>query len=286
MTDTPRSNDLHTRRVFLKRALLSGASLGVCSFAYANIEPEWVEVERVRIPLPRLSPEFHGYRIAQISDIHMDGWMDRERLSDIVERVNGLKPDLVAITGDFVSYKPRRYVEDMAVAFRRLAPKDGTVAVLGNHDHWTDPEVVRQALRKGGVEELGNRALTLRRRGAKFYVAGVDDPWSGEPHLDRVLKRTPGEEACMLLAHEPDYADTSAATGRFDLQLSGHSHGGQVRVPLYGAIILPKYGRKYPAGLYQVGTMKLYTNRGIGMVGPHLRFNCRPEITLFILENM
>ena len=284
MEDSPRQlNHNNPRRAFLKAAVGS-VGLGVASYVYAHAEPDWVEVERVALELPRLPEAFDGYRIAQVSDIHMDGWMTRDRLSNIVKRVNALKPDLVALTGDFVSYKPQKFVEGLADALGRLRPKDGAFAVLGNHDHWTKPRLVRETLKKAGVEELNNAAHALRRGGARLHLAGVDDTWSGKPDLEATVRQAPGTSACILLAHEPDYADESAKTGRFDLQLSGHSHGGQVCAPFFGPIILPKYARKYPSGLYHVGGMKLYTNRGVGMVGPHVRFNCRPEITLFTLK--
>jgi len=108
-----------------------------------------------------------------------------------------------------------------------------------------------------------------------LHVAGVDDVWERQDRLDLVLKATPEAGAAILLAHEPDFADVSAATRRFDLQISGHSHGGQVIIPLRGPPLLPRYAKKYPMGLCQVGSMMQYTNRGVGMVPPRVRFNCR-----------
>jgi predicted MPP superfamily phosphohydrolase len=125
---------------------------------------------------------------------------------------------------------------------------------------------------------------TLERGGSLLHIAGVDDVWERQDRLDLVLDRLPAEGGAILLAHEPDFADTSAATGRFDLQISGHSHGGQVIAPFAGPLRLPHLGRKYPLGLYRVGDMLQYTNRGVGMVYPYVRFNCRPEITLFTLR--
>jgi hypothetical protein len=112
----------------------------------------------------------------------------------------------------------------------------------------------------------------------------VDDAIEGQPDLERVLSALPEEECSILLAHEPDFADVSARTGRFDLQLSGHSHGGQIRIPFLPPLALPQQARNYPVGLYRVGEMQLYTNRGIGMVHLPLRFRCRPEITLITLS--
>lgn len=275
------------RRAFLKTAIVSALGttvMGIGGFAYARkVEPGWVDVTTIPLRLPRLAPEFDGYRMVQISDIHMDGWMTYTRLAGVVELVNRLEPDLVAITGDFVTYAPARFANDLIAALSALAPRDAVVAVLGNHDHWTDPEVIRGAIRGSGILNLSNAVHTLRRGEAMLHIAGVDDVWEHQARLDLVLAGLPATGAAILLAHEPDFADVSAATGRFDLQVSGHSHGGQVILPLRGPIVLPRYARKYPVGLYKIGEMIQYTNRGLGMIPPRLRFNCRPEVTIFTL---
>ena len=145
--------------------------------------------------------------------------------------------------------------------------------------------MVRRALKASGVRDLSNRFITLERQGAQLHIAGVDDIIEHLDRLDLVLNSLPEEGSAILLAHEPDYANTSAASGRFDLQLSGHSHGGQVVLPLIGAPILPRLGRLYPSGLYQVRGMYQYTNRGLGMTGFNLRLNSHPEVTVFTLES-
>lgn len=277
-----------TRRQFLSRALrvtLGTAALGAGGLGYAtSVEPDWIEVTRLRLTLRRLPPAFHGYRLVQISDIHIDDWM-QERLPGAVRLINDLRPDLVAITGDFVTRHPRRYAAVLTRALEPLRARDGVVAVLGNHDHWTSAAAVRDILHDSGIIEVGNRVHTVRRGDALLHVAGVDDLMVDADRLDRVLAALPGEGAAILLVHEPDFADRSAATRRFDLQISGHSHGGQVRVPLLGAPYLPPYARKYPLGLYRVGEMYQYTNRGLGMLGLHVRVFCRPEVTVFTLES-
>jgi hypothetical protein len=274
------------------RRVLLGAALGVLllgGLVYVRkVEPEDVQVVRVSLVLPRLDAVFDGYRIAQISDIHADGWMTPGRVLSLVKLVNAEAPDLVAITGDFATYsrfRPLiRHASRLVAPLRRLQATDGVVAVLGNHDHKTDARTVRRVLAASGVIELHNAVLTLRRGGESLYLCGVDDLKEGAPRLDLALERLSEEGAAVLLAHEPDFADESAATGRFDLQLSGHSHGGQVGVPLLRYPFLPKLSRKYPTGLYRVGDLFLYTNRGLG-AHPRFRFNCRPEITVFTLRS-
>jgi predicted MPP superfamily phosphohydrolase len=247
------------------------------------IEPSWVELTSISLTLPRFAAPFRNYRLIHLSDLHFGDWLDARHLQNLVALVNQQQPDLIAITGDFVTDNPAAVADELQTQLSQLKARDGVVAVLGNHDHWSNPWVVREVLQHSGITELRNTSITLERDAEALHLAGVDDMWVQKDRLDRVLANLPEQGAAILLAHEPDFADTSAATGRFDLQLSGHSHGGQVRLPLLGALKLPPYGRKYPMGLYQVGDMLQYTNRGVGMLAPHYRFNCRPEITMFTL---
>lgn len=247
------------------------------------IEPNWIDINYLQLTLPHLAAEFNEYRIVQISDIHTDKWMNKERLSRIFRLVNSQQPDLVAITGDFVTGDQQRFMPNLSATIGQLTSKDQIVAVLGNHDYWADPEAVKQVLEQTGIVNLDNTVYTLKRGSATLYVAGVDDILMGKDRLDLVLEQLPNNGAAILLAHEPDFADVSAATERFDLQLSGHSHAGQIRLPFLKPSILPHLSEKYYAGLYQVGKMMLYTNRGVGMSILPMRFNARPEITVFTL---
>lgn len=246
--------------------------------------PGWVELKQVNLVLPRLPAAFHGYRLIQISDLHTDISLTRALLDEVVELINQQQPDLVAITGDFVSYEAGPHIDGIAAALSQLRPRDATVAVLGNHDYWTDVGVIRQALARSGIIDLNNAVHTLCRGEVRLHIAGVDDFWENQARLDQVLAQLPDSGAAILLAHEPDFADISAATGCFDLQISGHSHGGQVVVPFWGPLLAPPYGLKYPLGRYRVGDMWLYTNRGLGESSVRLRINCRPEITVFTLQ--
>jgi predicted MPP superfamily phosphohydrolase len=249
----------------------------------SGVEPVWIERRCIVLALPRLAAPFSGYRLLQLSDLHLGDWLTRARLEAMVRLANAQRPDLVAITGDFVTRRPEACAADLAEVLAELRARDGVVAVLGNHDYWGNAGVVREALRAAGIRELPNTVYTLERGGALLHLAGVDDIWERRQRLDDVLTALPAAGAAVLLAHEPDFADVAAASGRFDLQLSGHSHGGQIALPLVGPPLLPPLGRRYPSGRYQVGGMVQYTNRGIGMVRPYVRFNCRPEMTIFTL---
>jgi len=277
-------------RMTYRRALLGmvlgGALLGVAVYA-RKVEPEGVEVVSVSLSLPRLDERFDGYRIAHISDFHADDWMTPGRVSSLVDLVNVEEPDLVLVTGDFATYSRLRskinHVPDLVAPLKRLRAPDGSFAVLGNHDHKTNAQVVRRVLAASGVTELCNTVRTLCRGEAALHLCGVDSALEGVSCPDRVLERLPKVGAAILLAHEPDIADEVAATERLDLQLSGHSHGGQMGLPLLRFPFLPKLSRKYPIGLYRLGEMFLYVNRGLG-AHPRFRFACRPEVTIFTLR--
>ena len=274
-----------TLKQLLWRGIAWAGATALVGVAYSTvIEPRWIEVTPVSLALPGLAPEFCGFRIVHLSDIHMGDWMNAARLHDVVRSVNTQSPDLVAITGDFITRRSESYLRDLACGLSRLNARDGVVAVLGNHDHWSGARMVRDVLAASGICELANTALTLHRAGEHLHIAGVDDILVGRDRLDLAIAHLPADGAAILLAHEPDFADESAATGRFDLQLSGHTHGGQVVAPVVGPLLLPYLGRKYPSGRYRVGEMIQYTNRGIGMVSPYVRFNCRPEITVLDLH--
>jgi predicted MPP superfamily phosphohydrolase len=286
-----------TRRDFLRLLKIAGLDLALLTFGgsmyMSKYEPSWLEVIELELKLPRLPKSFSGFRLAQISDIHFGGWMDANRLKDVFEAVSSLSPDLLAITGDFTlghyrhsQQDDRERYEEMVQVLSAHTGKYLTVGANGNHDHWVDPSIMKWIFQESGVMDLNNSAYALISGGKSLYLAGVDNIWYREDRLDLVQAQIPVGECAILLAHEPDFADTSAQDGRFDLQLSGHSHGGQIVLPYFGPPVLPRLGRKYPQGLYQVGDMLQYTNRGVGMIPPYMRFNCRPEITVFTLESV
>jgi predicted MPP superfamily phosphohydrolase len=276
-----------TPRGRVRRLAGAAALIGAGGLLYAReVEPRRLEVVRLELTLPRLAAAFDGYRIVQIGDLHLDDWSKPERLDRTAEMVNEERPDLVVVTGDFASYSARRLDTGRLVgALRRLSAPDGVLAILGNHDYLTDVKLIRQCIREAGLTELINEVVTLERGGSELPVAGIDDVMEGRSRLDLVLGELPESGAAVLLAHEPDFADVAAATGRFDLQLSGHSHGGQVRVPLLGRAVLPPFSQRYTRGLHRVGGMLVYTNRGLGTVHARLRFGCRPEITALTLRS-
>jgi hypothetical protein len=278
-----------TRRRLLQ--LLGGLTLaGAAAFTYSRlVEPRWVDVEQILLPIPRLPAALAGRRIAQLSDIHLCEFTGPERLDEAVQLVNRLAPDWLFLTGDYVG-DDERYAEGLIDPLRRLNVP--VYAVYGNHDYWANIRVVRTALENARVQVLRNRAAPIAEG---LWLAGVDDVWSGHPDLEMALREAPSNVTTLLLAHEPDFFDRVVQRqAPVAVQFSGHSHGGQVRLPLLQpgvdglysyAPLLPKFGRRYPIGLRQVGQQRVYTNRGLGVWPAPYRLNCRPEITVFELQS-
>jgi hypothetical protein len=220
-------------------------------------------------------------RIAQLSDLHWGPYTGQREVRAAVERANAFAPDLVVLTGDYV-LGSAGYAAPCARELAALRAPLGVVAIPGNHDYWTDIDEVVAQLHVAGLVLLRNSAVRLDVAGSPLWLAGLDDVWERHHDLETTLAMVPRHEPVVLLAHEPDVADQVARSShRILLQLSGHSHGGQVNLPLLGRPILPWLGRVYPAGLQRVrGTsLQVYTNRGVGVIAPPVRFGCRPEVT-------
>ncbi len=260
----------------------------------AILEPNHPKVVQVEVPLARLPEAWDGLRVVQLSDFHYDEHFSVTPLRRVIDMVNRLHPDLVVLTGDFVtvpllahSLQNQKRVADAAepcaLLLSRLYARFGTLAILGNHDADSDPNRIIDILHAQNISVLRNRSIPLEQGGKRLWLAGVDDVLVGRPDLDLALRQIPQNETVILLVHEPDFADT-VARRPVDLQLSGHSHGGQVRFPLIGAPYLPPLARKYPWGLRRIGPLTLYTNAGIGTIRVPVRFNCPPEITLITLR--
>jgi len=288
-----------TRRKFLQMAA-AGAGLGTLAIAgdgtiFEANRPQLVSIE---VRLSRLAGSWDGFRIAQLSDFHYDDYFSVVPLRKAIDIVNGLQPDLVVLTGDFVTSPGKRpshaltaraakaaarAIEPCAELLIQIHASSGMLAVLGNHDVDTDAAHIVEVLQSHNIPVLRNRSVPLEREGKRLWFSGVDDILRGKPRLDLTLRGIPPDDPVVLLAHEPDWAD-HVATRPVDLQLSGHSHGGQIRIPLIGAPYLPPLARKYPWGLREIGRLTLYTNVGIGTVNVPMRLGCPPEVTLITLR--
>ena len=263
------SKFLLTRRRFLQ--LVGSAVLaGTAGLGYGGLlEPSWVDVVQTTVRLPGLAERLSGLRIAQLSDIHLSRFTTIEELMAAVTRVNRLQPDIVVLTGDFVGHEAR-YAAGLIEPLRTLEPP--AYAVYGNHDLWTDRDAVGAALTETPVTLLVNQGMEAA---PGLIIAGLDDAWSGDPRPKLALAGSRSDYTNLLLCHEPDYVDTiRGGDVPVALQLSGHSHGGQVRLPTTRpdgsglatrAPLLPHMATRYPIGHYRVGKYQLYTNRGLGV---------------------
>lgn len=283
-----------TRRKFLQVSAAVAAMGAVGVVGQGIFEADRPQLVSIDVPLPRLHESWDGFRIAQLSDLHYDDYFSVVPLRRAIAMVNRLQPDLVALTGDFVTSPlehsgrrsakaAARAIEPCAQLLSQLHAPAGVLAVLGNHDLRTNAAYVIDVLQSHAILVLRNRCVAIERERRRLWLAGVDDILEGQPDLELALSGIPAVEPVVLLAHEPDWADY-VARYTVDLQLSGHSHGGQIRLPLVGAPYLPMLGRKYPWGLRRIGSLVLYTNVGIGTIRVPMRLNCPPEVTLITLR--
>ena len=269
----------------LRQGLQRGMTRGRNIIKKTEFKPEKFQLEHVEVTITNLDPIFDDYRIVNISDIHLGQWISSKHLEGVVNLINDQKPDAIAITGDFVSYILEDVVKDLESALKRLKPKEISIAVLGNHDHWMGAERIREILKKCNIIDVSNDVYTLKRGKAQLHIAGVDSVMLNKHRLDLVIEKLPEYGPAILLAHEPDFADVSSSTGRFSLQISGHSHGGQFIIPGLGTLVRGPHFIKYPHGKYKVGEMVQYTSRGLGTNIFWFRINCDPEITIFKLKS-
>lgn len=257
---------------------LAGSFSQVARSALA--EANTLIVENVSIRLARLPKKLDGFRVVHLSDIHHSPFTDLEHISRAIQIANDLQPDMFVLTGDFVSHETE-YIEPMARVMGTLKSEFGTFACLGNHDHWTDAESVTKCLRGENVKVLINEGFRLQARGASVWLCGVDDYMVGKTDLPSALRGSFPDEMKLLLAHNPKIL-YRAARARIDLMLSGHTHGGQIKLRDDKKRILQR--RKFASGLYRRADTQVYITRGIGTVVLPMRYGCPPEISLIELK--
>jgi len=271
-----------SRRQFLKGSLQFGSVSLLASYPLL-IERLTVLTNEYRITVPNLPAEFSGFRIVHLSDIHHGRLMPLPFIQGIIERANALKPDLIACTGDYV-YRKSRSDEIDAVwqALAQLSAPHGVWSVLGNHDHWADAARAAYWLNKNG-QDLRHKAVRIERNGQALWLAGAGDFMSDHRNLDRLLKTIPDKDFRIVLAHNPDTADSDYSR-RIDLILAGHTHGGQVQIPFIGPPYLPVHNKRYVSGVVTTARgVRMFISRGIGWSILPVRFNCYPEIAVLEL---
>ena len=260
-----------------------------------EFERHWLEAVHREIHIAGLPTAFDGITVAQLSDIHLDEFTEPFLLREAIDEINRNRPDIVLLTGDYVSAQvlPRDLTIDAAWQCARMLSRlqcARRYAIFGNHDIWAGEKHVGEALRSHGIAVLRNSYLPVERNGGRIWLAGIDDPVVGKPDPDLTIPasiRNMPNEPVVLMCHAPDYVDVlreHPAGQALSFVVSGHTHGGQIRLPFVGPLHLPPGGQKYVEGFFRVGPMQLYVNRGIGSVGVPFRFDCRPEITFFRLR--
>ena len=271
------------RRGFLKFGGVAIAGLltiaGGLTLADESHDPV---VERVLIPINGLHPALEGFTIVQLSDIHLLPYTQRSLVKKAIEMVNELQADLVVMTGDFV-YRVKRAIYELAPMLTGLNARYGVYSSMGNHDYWLDYEAFRSVFKENKLTLLINRGVPITVGKGMLYLAGMDDGCSGKPDVEKALEDAPRGAPVVLLMHEPDFADQTSLDPRVSLQLSGHTHGGQVIIPGRPPFFHPYMGEKYWSGLYRVNNMWQYTTRGLGNTSVPLRINCPPEISQLVL---
>lgn len=275
-----------SRRRFLQSAAVVGGLAAIYPIEFSRHK---LQVEKHNILLPKLADSFRGMKIVQISDLHFEEFNESFFLEHVIDVVNGLKPDIVVYTGDFISYGPF----PMSYARSRIAPCAEILsrtqcplrfASLGNHDYIVGWKQVRDTLVDHGIPVLVNEAVPIERDGKRLWIVGLGSASLKASYPEKAIPKAAlrNQESIVVLAHEPDILP-AIASYNVDLMLSGHTHGGQIRFPFVPPMFLPLLGQIYVEGLFRLGNTQMYVNRGIGAVGIPVRLNCRPEITQFTL---
>ncbi len=277
------------RRTFIKKffgSMLALLGLSGGTYYYAHkVEPSLLQIHQENIYSPSIPPAFDNFKIVQFSDTHLGFQYSLEQLQDLVQQINQLQPNIVVFTGDLID-EPLSFLEgeQLSLILQELKATDGKYWVYGNHDHGGyGTNIVADIMVQADFELLQNSHTVIERNHERMILAGIDDMILGKTDIDRALANTNPDLFTILLVHEPDFADITKSYP-VDLQLSGHSHGGQVRLPIIGHLYTPIYAEKYISGKYQIDDLQLYVNQGIGTTRLPFRFFCKPEIHLFTLK--
>lgn len=276
-------------KLITRRAVLRMAALGTtCAVPYtygATRGRSGLVVERSTCPLLPDHSQLDGLRVAVMSDFHFDETLDGGLVDEAVALSNAQDPHVVLLPGDFVSHDALA-ARQFAPHLKNLRARLGVFASTGNHDHWSNVNIITDTLRDNGVETLRNESRVLSYRGRDFAVVGLDSIWGAHPEPREATRDLPEKMPRILSMHEPDYFDIypDMAQPRPILQVSGHTHGGQICAPFIGPLKLPRWGEKYAAGAFGDAGARLYVTRGIGTIGPPARIFCRPEVSVITLK--
>jgi hypothetical protein len=269
--------DLHARRVTSRMRIPMGKSLYGRWFREMRVEFNEIALE---VRPDRISSE--GLTLVQLSDIHTGPYLEGPELNWVMRRVTAMHPDFVVITGDFVNRDPAELYPCLG-ALGHLKARAGVYAVLGNHDFWGDEAEVTAALQGIGIEVLRNRGVDVEARGTRFHLAGVDDWKENQADLELASRGRSEDVLSILLSHCPQIVGEAAQVG-YDLVLSGHTHGMQIRLPGFRQLASRLMHDRFDHGLTRHGETHLYISRGLGVVTLPWRYKCPPEVTRITLK--
>jgi len=299
------------RRAFLKQSMLLSALSGLALGTYgSSITNNDLQKDELEVLIKELPPLFQDYRIAFLSDIHLGSWVSNDLVAQSVSLINASKPDLILLGGDYlwihdhwleVAYpdvpnksfssfskaeKPYQILSLLSKILSGLNCPDGIYASLGNHDHWVAPQLCLDALKQAGIRPLINDDFAVQRGNQSLRIFGIDDYWTGAPKFPEdgaANKRTEGR---IVMTHNPDLFGLMFDTSQFefDLGFAGHTHGGQIKLPVIGAPIYNIEDLRFKEGLYQHPKAPIYTSRGVGVVELPFRVNCPPEVSIITLK--
>lgn len=283
-----------TRRSFIKRTvgtIITAAGLSTGGYFYAReVEPRMLDITRHTIKNAELPSGFDGIKLIQFSDTHIGFQYTMEQLKELTTKINTLDADLIVFTGDLLD-DPRHFTEKTKIIsmLSSLKAPLGKFAVYGNHDHGGyGSDLYKQIMEQSGFTLLLNNAANVKLLdGSSIWIAGIDDAMLGKPDLKESITKIPNNSFTILLSHAPDKAE-EAAQYPIQLQLSGHSHGGQIQIPFYGPLVTPPFAEKYAEGFYTTGpqsSLTLYVNRGLGTTRLPFRFLSQPELAVFTLKS-
>lgn len=276
------------RRKFIKRTLWGTVGVGFLTGLYAwQIEPFWLEFVKRKMPIANLPDNLIGKKLMQISDIHVGNRFDYNYIIDSFKEAQNFNPDFVVYTGDYVSYENEKQFEQLEEVLKHTVKgKFGTVGILGNHDYgknWAEQNVadkISEQLTNAGIEVLKNDQVDI----SGLNIIGFDDYWALNFEPEKVMNNYDKNKANLLLCHNPDVCDLDVWNGYKGWILSGHTHGGQCKPPFLNAPMLPVKNKRYSQGEIDLNDGRtLYINRAVGHLW-QVRFNVRPEITIFELE--
>lgn len=284
-----------TRRTFIRRTFASIFALFTTSaggYYYAKeVETRLLELNKYSIQHPKIPIGFDQFKIIQFSDTHLGFHYKVDQLDKIVETINKQNPDVVIFTGDLIDEPNKyQYSEEIIPILSSISAPFGKFSIYGNHDHGGyGTNLYREIMIDSGFTVLQNNSERIKLLdGSTLYIVGLDDAMLGKPNFEKAVSGIPKDSYKILLAHEPDLATVAVQHG-IQLQLSGHSHGGQVKIPFFGPLITPPYSEQYYEGFYDLkhfdNNLTLYVNRGIGTTRLPFRFLSKPELTLFTLSS-